>query len=195
MRSGWNHVIRGNTGREWMNELTLVRVTLGDLFIRHLISQRIQIALHWLYSLSTELTFIWIPGLMNIAYHDIVNLAAKKATFLNIISILLKELVKSKDSPSGRCIRPISFILFFYMTGIGAHMRHQASNFTQLSSYLSYTQKTRFSMIFPKFSFTQTSISHVLTDLGCSFWSKNTQWIKTFHLSFWWLKSVDFEMS
>jgi len=36
----------------------------------------------------------------------------------------------------------------------------------------------------------QTSISPVLINVWCSFWSKNTQWIKLFHLSYGSLKSV-----
>ena len=44
--------------------------------------------------------------------------------------------------------------------------------------------------IFWKIFSTQTSIFPVLIDVWCSFWSKNTQWIKIFHLSCGSFKSV-----
>jgi len=44
------------------------------------------------------------------------------------LSVLLKELVKSKDSPSGRSIRPISFIFFIWQVlGHTWAIKHQIS--------------------------------------------------------------------
>ena len=38
---------------------------------------------------------------------------------------------------------------------------------------------------FSRFSFTQTYIFQLVIKVGCYFWSKNTQWIKRFILSYW----------
>ena len=35
----------------------------------------------------------------------------------------------------------------------------------------------------------------VVVKVNCSFWSKNTQWIKLFHLTYWPLKLVESEES
>ena len=52
----------------------------------HPISQRILVISHSLLSQSTQVTFLWIPGHVNITEHDLVDASAKSATNLPKIS-------------------------------------------------------------------------------------------------------------
>ena len=48
--------------------------------------QRIHLILHSLNPINTRVTFIWLPGHINLIEHDTVDLAAKQASSLQIIT-------------------------------------------------------------------------------------------------------------
>jgi len=60
--------------------------TLSDTSTTHPLAQRILLSLHTLNSINTQVIFIWIPGHINLQKHDLVDLAAKRATELKNIT-------------------------------------------------------------------------------------------------------------
>ena len=89
-------------------------ISLNDPFTSRAISQRIQIVFPSLSSLSTQVTFTWIPGHTNSEEHDAVDLAAKETT--NITKITFSTRL------------PLSDLKTFYSNPWNSKWSHQHTN-------------------------------------------------------------------